>query len=320
MEEMKTEKDDFTGRRICVAGVGAIGTVMAAMIGQRYASSLSLIARGKRAQALKEEGLVLHSQFYGERSAFPAAVSDRAEDLGMQDFVLICVKNYSLEKMAEGLRPCIGPDTVIVPVMNGIEASGRLREMFPESIIADAVIYCATGINDDFSAVQRGNYAHIFIGSEDPDRRQQEGALSLHRMLESAGFDSRFTERIISEKWQKFVHNCAFNTITARYGITSGQLRRDETCRRDLRRILTEGYRTALACGIEMPEDFVDRKFDFTTRVQAESATSSMKQDVDAGRPTELDAFLGALIRKADLCGLEVPAAREYYRALGGKS
>ncbi|MCR5809837.1 MAG: 2-dehydropantoate 2-reductase [Lachnospiraceae bacterium] len=311
--------NDYSTSRICVAGVGAIGTVIATMIGQRYESSLSLFARGKRAEALKKDGLVLHSDFYGERTARPAKVSNDAEELGEQDFVLVCVKNHALDTIARQLRPCIGQNTVIAPVMNGIEAADRLRELFPEAIVSDAVIYSATGMNEDFSATQRGGYAHVFIGCKDPDERQQQGARRLCEMLASAGFDSRFSDAIESENWQKFVHNCAFNTITARYLFTSGQLRRDERCRRDLRSILEEGYAVAKACGIDMPDDFVDRKFVFTTQTQAETATSSMRQDVEAGRPTELDAFLGALLRKARQHGVAVPVAEEYYEALSRK-
>lgn len=312
--------------KICVAGIGAIGTVMATMIGQKYAGTLSLLARGRRAEALKENGLVLHSEFYGERTAEPSMISDSAADFGIQDYVLICVKNYSLDTIAEQLRPCIGPDTVISPIMNGIEAADKLRALFPQSIVADAIIYSATGMNEDFSAVQRGNYAYAFIGCKLTDQgkgtpgpeelRQQAGAQRLHEMLCSAGFDSRYTDSIESENWQKFIHNCAFNTITARYMITSGQLRRDERCTRDLRSILSEGYAVARACGIPMPDNFVEKKYVFTTQTQAETATSSMKQDVEAGKPTELDAFLGALLRRAAQYGIPAPVSQEYYDAL----
>ena len=125
-------------------------------------------------------------------------------------------------------------------------------------------------------------YAHIFIGSKENDEISQNSAEKLCSLLSSCGFDSRFSKSIESDIWQKFIHNCAFNSITARYLYNSGQLRKDEKCLKDLKSIYSEGYNVAKALGISMPEDYVEKKIIFTTTVQAESATSSTKQDIDA--------------------------------------
>ena len=109
------------------------------------------------------------------------------------------------------------------------------------------------------------------------------------------------------------MHNCAFNSITARYLYNSGQLRKDEKCLKDLRRIYTEGYNVAQALGISFPEDYVGKKINFTTNVQDVSATSSTKQDIDAGRKTEIDLLLGALIIQADKDNIDVKTIKEYY-------
>ena len=123
------------GNRICVAGVGAIGGLIAAMLGKRYAEDISLIARGARAAALRENGLVLHSSVYGEQILRPRAIAEQASELGTQDVVFVCVKNYSLEEMMENLRPAVRRDTILVPVMNGVEAGGKLRAAFPEATV-----------------------------------------------------------------------------------------------------------------------------------------------------------------------------------------
>ena len=302
--------------KICVAGVGAIGTLMATMIGQKYSKNLSVLARNKRLDAIIKNGLILHSDFYGEKKAFPAKASDNGNDFGIQDYILVCVKNYSLDSIAKVLAPCVGEKTVIVQIMNGIEASTKLKEIFPSAIIIDTVIYSATKMNEDFSATQVGKYAHIFIGSKDKDEINQNSAEKLCSLLSSAGLDSRFSKSIESDIWQKFIHNCAFNSITARYLYNSGQLRKDEKCLKDLRNIYNEGYKVAKALGISMPVDYVEKKFIFTTTVQSESATSSTKQDIEKGRRTEIDSLLGALIRKADKVNVDVKTVKEYFKSL----
>lgn len=148
------------------------------------------------------------------------------------------------------------------------------------------------------------------------DKIHQEAAEKLHLFIHSTGFDSRFSKTIESEIWQKFIHNCAFNSITARYLINSGQLRKDEKYKNDLKNIYNEGFKVAKALGISMPEDYVDKKFIFTTTIQSESATSSTKQDIEEGKKTEIDSLLGALLRKANEVNVDVKTIKDYYKAL----
>ena len=305
---------NYSDAKICVAGIGAIGTLMATMIGQKYSKNLCVLARNKRLDDIKKNGLILHSDFYGEKKAFPAKASDNGNDFGIQDYILICAKNYSLDSIVKSISPCVGEKTVIAPIMNGIEASTKLREIFPSSIVIDTVIYSSTKLNEDYSASQVGKFAHIFIGSKEKDEMHQNSAENFCSLLKSVGFDSRFSKSIESDIWQKFIHNCAFNSITARYLYNSGQLRKDEKCLKDLKSIYTEGYNVAKALGISMPEDYVEKKIIFTTTVQAESCTSSTKQDIDAGRKTEIDSLLGALIREADKVNVDVKTIKEYYK------
>lgn len=109
-----------TDKKICIAGAGAIGTLLAAMLGKEYGESLTLIARGQRAVALQEKGSVLHSQIYGEVSSHPKLVTESAEHTGTQDFIFLCVKNHSLDQMAQILRPAVDSHTVLIPPSSGI--------------------------------------------------------------------------------------------------------------------------------------------------------------------------------------------------------
>ncbi len=305
-----------TVKKICVAGVGAIGTLLAAMLGKKYSSGLTLIARGKRAAALQEKGLVLHSQVYGEVSSRPKLVTENAESIGVQDIIFLCVKNYSLNQMAQILRPAVGSHTVLIPVMNGVESGDRLRELFPEAIVCDAVIYTITISNPDFSATQTGTYTHLFVGSKKQDERSQTGAKVAFQLLQAVGFQSRWAEDIESEIWQKFIHNCAYNSITARHLATTEMIRSNEHLRNDLLEMLTEGYQVGIAEGICLPPDFVAQKYNFVMKTQPPQATSSMKHDMEAHRSLEIDAFSGAVIRKAEAHGVETPVSKRYHREL----
>lgn len=135
-------------------------------------------------------------------------------------------------------------------------------------------------------------------------------------MLKSCGFDARYTEDIESEIWQKYILNCGFNTITARYLICSGDIRKNLQYQEDLHAILREADAVGRAMHVHLPEGLADTKFHFVMTAQQDTATSSMRRDVEAHRRTELDAFLGALIRKGKETGVPTPVAARYYAEL----
>ena len=304
------------GNRICVAGVGAIGGLIAAMLGKKYADDLSLIARGERARALRENGLALHSDVYGEQFLRPRAVAEQAAALGRQDIVFVCVKNYSLSEIIENLRPAVGEDTILVPVMNGVEAGGKLRAAFPGATVCDSLIYTITGANPGGRVTQTGPYTYLFIGGRPGEEKSIAAAERVYALLRSVDFDARLTDDIEGEIWRKFVLNCAFNTVTARYLTNNAGIRGSAQLRADTMALLNEAARAGIAEGVNLPADRPEERFSVIMNVQKPDATSSMKRDVEAGRPTEVDAFTGTVLRLSEKHGLPAPVTARYHREL----
>ena len=302
--------------KIAIAGVGAIGGLLAAMLGRKYEDHITLIARGDHAKALREKGLTMESDFYGNSVMKPAAVAEKGEDIPVQDLVLICCKNYSLDELCEQLRPCIGPETIVMPVMNGVEPGDRVREKFPEAICIDSLIYTITAKDSDHSVLQSGPYTHMFIGSKIKDERHEKAAEKVYELFKTVGFDARYSEDIMSEIWQKFILNCGFNVITARYLTNTGGVRRNEAWTRDFHELMKEAESVGLREGVNIPEGTAEKKFRYCMDNQKDEATSSLKRDVEAKRPAELDAFLGAVIRKGEEYGIDVPYSVKYYKEL----
>jgi 2-dehydropantoate 2-reductase len=142
--------------KITVAGIGAVGGQIAAMLGRKYEDNITLIARGKHAETLREKGLIFKSEFYGDSIMHPAAVVERGDELPVQDFVFICCKNYSIDQICEQVRPCIGPDTIVMPVMNGVEPGDRIREKFPEAICIKSRFHIIKGESSAKSIIKHG--------------------------------------------------------------------------------------------------------------------------------------------------------------------
>ncbi len=302
--------------RVCIAGVGGVGGTLGGVFGENRETELSLVARGKRKESLIEKGLVLHSDLYGEHCVKAACVAEDGKYLPLQDMIFICVKNYSLRQIAEQIRPCIGQDTVLVPVMNGIEACEVLEELFPGNAVVNGVIYTISSANEDFSITQSGWNSRLAVGTRHTDERHMKAAESVFDYVRSTGFKCTLSEDAMAEMWAKFIQNCGFNIITARYLINAGDFMSDEVYVRDLRALFQEAYDVACAYGISLPENTVEERVIYNTQKQIPTATSSLRRDVEAGRPNELDTFLGALIRKADARGIAVPVSKEYFEKM----
>lgn len=145
---MKTEE-----KRIAVIGIGGVGGYMAGMLAKAY-PHVTMVARGARAESICEKGLVLHSDYKGEIVARPERVVPVTE-MGEQDYIFICVKNYSLAEVCESIRDMVTEDTVIVPVMNGVDPGERIRTLIGRGTVVDSLIYTVAFANRDFSISQR---------------------------------------------------------------------------------------------------------------------------------------------------------------------
>ena len=161
----------LTDKKIAVVGAGGVGGYMAGMLG-RACTHMSVAARGERQAALREHGIVLHSDHNGEIVSRPERIVTIAE-LGEQDYIFVCVKNYSLESVCKDLQPAVGRDTVIVPVMNGADTGERIRQFIGKGIVVDSLIYIVTFANEDFSITQQGDFANLRIGIQNADDAQK---------------------------------------------------------------------------------------------------------------------------------------------------
>ena len=126
--------------KIGVVGLGGVGGYLAGML-TRTEAEVTVVARGERFRAISEKGIVLHSDLSGESITRPAKVVADAKDLTEQDFLFICVKNYSLEDLLPRLSGAVGEHTIILPVMNGIDPWDRVRKGISLGAVVKCVIY-----------------------------------------------------------------------------------------------------------------------------------------------------------------------------------
>lgn len=200
--------------------------------------------------------------------------------------------------------------------MNGADTAQRVREYLGKGLVVDSVIYTTAAANKDYSITQLGQYTKIILGASDP--KEKEAAQEAFRVLRTAGIDCEVYEDVRQAVWEKYIFNCAYNVITAYYLETVENIRDHEDRRREFHTLLEEALAVAEAAGVHIREHYIDEEY---TRFLGlnEGSTSSLKRDVEAGRPSEFETFGGYLIKTAKELGVPVPLSEQFYDGLKEK-
>ena len=226
--------------KITVFGIGGVGGAIAAMLMKTYGDRVSLIARGKRREHLEQNGLTIHGDFTGEFTVMPAKVTDNPADLPVQDIVIVSVKNDAIRKAAEQIRPMVGENTVVLPVMNGVTGYKELRELLPCGIVLPSVIFIVSMAMENYSIVQKGRFFQVKSGNYPGDEKNRALAEEVCGILAETGISWSFSENVLTDIWKKFILNCAYNVVTARWACNVGAIKADPERMEDCRKLMDE--------------------------------------------------------------------------------
>lgn len=293
--------------KICIFGAGAIGGYMAVKLVQAGAD-VSLVARGPHLEAMQKNGLTLVEED-GTRTTVPVTASQDPAGLGPQDYVIVTLKAHSVPPVVESMSPLIDNKTTIVSGVNGVpwwyfhKLEGpyedlRLASVDPDDAqwkgfgpdkVLGCVVYPAAEV------IEPGVVRHIEgnrFSLGEPDGSKSERALALSKVLSSAGLKAPVRPRIRDEIWVKLWGNLSFNPISALTHATLDVLCTDPGTRSVARGMMLEAQEIAEKLGVKFPID-VERRIDGGAAVGAHK--TSMWQDLDAGRPMEIDALITAV-------------------------
>lgn len=307
--------------RIAVFGAGAIGGYLAVKLHQAGAE-VSVIARGPHLAAIRENGLTLESE--GTTTTVHLPATDKAAAAGIQDYVFVTLKATGLAPAAAEIAALMGPETALVTAMNGVpywyfygidspwrdrriesvDPGGRLWDLLPPRQVIGAIVYPAAEVVRP-GAIQHTYGNRITLGEPDGSKRARAEALS--QMLVRAGLKAPVRKDIRGEIWIKLWGNLAFNPLSALTGSTLDRLAFIPDLRTTARAMMEEAAQVAEALGIRFPID-IERRIDGAGEVGAHK--TSMLQDLERGRPIEIDALLGAVVELADLTGYKTPMLR----------
>jgi 2-dehydropantoate 2-reductase len=293
--------------KICIFGAGAIGGYMGVKLAQAGAD-VSLVARGPHLAAMQAKGLTLIEEG-ADPVTVPVTASDNPADLGPQDYVIVTLKAHSVPPIVPKMQPLIGDHTTIVSGVNGVpwwyfhkigtDLEGtRLESVDPgnaqwDGFGPDRVLGCV--VYPAAEVTEPGLIKHIEgnrFSLGEPDGSKSDRAVALSQALAAAGLKAPVRPRLRDEIWVKLWGNLSFNPISALTHATLDVLCTDPDTRAVARNMMLEAQAIAEKLGVKFPID-VERRIDGGAAVGAHR--TSMLQDLDAGRPMEIDALVGSV-------------------------
>lgn len=303
--------------KVCVFGAGAIGGYLAVRLANSGVD-VSVVARGPNLAAIRENGLRLRIGG-AEEVARVTATADAAE-LGPQDYVVTTLKAHSLPPIVGQMKPLFGPDTAFVTAMNGapywyfhglpgqdwrvveaVDPGGAVSSAIPPSQAIGCVVYPATEMPEP-GVVEHVDGDRFTLG--EPSGEKTERVERLSKALIAAGFKAPVRPKIRDEIWIKLWGNLAFNPLSALTHQTLDVLATEPGLKAVARAMMVEGKAVAEALGVKFPID-VDKRIAGAAEVGAHK--TSMLQDLERGRPMEIDALVSAVAELGRAVGVATP-------------
>jgi 2-dehydropantoate 2-reductase len=308
----------MNNKKVCVVGLGGVGGYVGCILAKHF-DNVYFLARGKRLESIKENGLKLYSAVHGEFIAYPKIVSDNAEEIGVMDYIFLCVKHFSLEQVCAQISPMIDKHTIIIPLINGVGVSDKICGLIDKGCIIDSLVYITSGADKNFAIHHTSSYCNIHIGYGMKDDCDESILYEVQKLLQSADITCIIENDIQAAIWKKYILNCAYNVITAYYNATTSDIRKSETAIAQFRALLEEACRVARKLKVNIDDDLEEVHFKHMMYNQSESSTSSLKRDIAAGRQNELEVFSGKLLELAASCEMKIPMTEFFYKKLKNK-
>jgi 2-dehydropantoate 2-reductase len=312
--------------KICVYGAGAVGGLIAGWLAGS-GRDVSVIARGRQLEAIRSAGLRVRSRASGEETTLQVKAESDAAKLGPQDYVVVAVKGHSLPEVAQGIGPLVGARTSILTAMNGVpwwffdrlqfgggrqrleslDPHGHLARAMPTERIVGCVVHLAASTPEP-GLVYHNMGKKLILG--EPGGKNTQRTRGIADALKTAGFEVVVTESIEKEFWVKLLGNVSFNPVSALTMSTSERLIED----RELKAYMVQIMREVLAIGRAVG---VDADIDPEARIDMARALgkfkTSMLQDLEAGKPLEIDGLLAGTLEIAAKAGVRAPFTESLY-------
>lgn len=297
-------------KNIGVVGAGSVGSVLISYLYPAYREHFCLLALGERAERLRKSGLCINDE-----TLTPTVYSDVSQDISL-DLLIVAVKSYSLDSVIADIRPLLQKNTIILPLLNGITATERLQEAFPKNRILYGVMIRTdahrTGHKVYFTTPGEVQLGYAYNNPVSPE------VAEVCKYLQNAGINANIYEDMKRIQWRKWMLNTGGSQAAVEIGVECGYFEQVEEIVEIIRLCIDEIVELAKAEKVNITTEDRDDIIKFLLGYPAHKKMS-MLQDVEAGRPIEIEEYAGTVVRLGKKHNIPTPANRFIYLSIAAK-
>lgn len=290
-------------RKVALIGAGAIGSYLIWSFNSVSDITFTVVAEGERRERLERDGIVINGERYPLRVRQPGQA-------GPQDLIFIATKYSGLDKAIAMLHPLMGPDTLILSLLNGVDSEERVVQKVGEGHVVHSIIRIASHRTPAGVRFDPDRVIGLSFGLADARPEEDWKLKALSALFAKTRLRWRISEDILTDMWMKFASNIANNLPQAVIGVPANLYAKSEHGIFLAQKLWTEVAAVAALRGIHLPQEVL------IFPGQSASAKYSTLQDLEAGRHTEIDMFAGQVLRMAAKAGLAVPYCEYTYHAI----
>lgn len=292
--------------KIAILGIGGVGGYIGGKLASHYSNlndfEIIFFARGENEKAIKLNGLKLIAT-QKEEIIHPAIVTSKPEQTGFVDLIICSIKNYDLETSIESIKTCISNKTIILPLLNGVDASDRIKKMVPQAEVWEGCIYIVSRLIAPGVIKESGNINSLYFGSaQAPKEKLQQ----VETIFKSANINTHLSENILQTLWEKFLFISPLATLTSYLNLCVGDILSNKQHEALLMNLLAELKNIADAKSINLSENIIQKIVDKVKTLSPET-TSSMHSDFKKGNKTEVDSLTAYVVREGNELNIPTP-------------
>lgn len=301
--------------RILIVGIGGVGGYYGGMLSRCFENNpeveIIFLARGEHLKKIKENGL----QVIAETETFvtrPTLATDNAAEIGKVDYAIITPKSYDLISTIDQIKPCIDKNTVVLPLLNGVDIPDRIRTYLPENEVWDGCVYIVGRLKEPGTVTSTGGVHDLFFGAENGSATKLS---EMESMLLKSGIKANLRDDIRMIIWRKFIFISVTATLTSYFNVGFRDVLTEDSRRETTLEMLKEISTIAIQDGVQFEGDIIETTIKHIERLPF-GTTSSMHSDFTAGRRTELETLTGIVVDLGKKYGIPTPAYTRIYNQL----
>jgi 2-dehydropantoate 2-reductase len=309
----------MTKTKIIIAGIGGVGGYIGGLLAKSFYENenvkISFVARGEHLKEIQKNGLKV---IKGENKfiAKPHIATDNTSEIGIVDYIVIATKSYDLEKIVQQLRPCINQDTIVLPLLNGVDSKERIKKILPNNIVLDGCTYMVSRLKQFGVIENSGNIQTLYFGL---DNIVNDKLVLLENLFKEANIEAFQSKNISTIIWEKFIFISPTATATSYFDKSIGDFLSNKVHYETIMELIEEVKQIAKAKKIIISEDITEKTLEKLNALPFET-TSSMHNDFkNKNSNTELESLTGFVISEGMKFNIQTPMYVKIYAELKKK-